>query len=353
MTRAAGARSRRARVDRARARALPDGRAARGSTRTTGASSAGSPGATSARSSASLNAKGFLGALARSRLAGHRGRRRSSARSSTTPARLAEAADGILDEREQRLLRDGPSGRSAGATHDIPLVDEARALLAGRRARFGHVIVDEAQDLTPMQLRMVGAARARGLGDDPRRHRAGDRPRRLRPLGRRCWRTSTRRRTPRSPSCATPTACPPRSWSSRSRSSTSSRRMSHRLSRSGRAPPLRAWSGSRRATCSRPRFAEALALAGEDGLLAVILPDALVPELAGRLRLRRRRSRSSRLAARRASSSTTSSSSSRPLIAEGATGLRDLYVALTRPTRTLVVVHARPLPAPLTGWRAR
>ncbi len=32
------------------------------------------------------------------------------------------------------------------------------------------------------------------------------------------------------------------------------------------------------------------------------------------------------------------------LIAEGETGLRELYVALTRPTRTLVVVHARPLP---------
>jgi DNA helicase IV len=33
------------------------------------------------------------------------------------------------------------------------------------------------------------------------------------------------------------------------------------------------------------------------------------------------------------------------LIAEGESGLRELYVALTRPTRTLVVVHARPLPA--------
>ena len=35
------------------------------------------------------------------------------------------------------------------------------------------------------------------------------------------------------------------------------------------------------------------------------------------------------------------------LIAEGETGLRELYVALTRPTRTLVVVHARPLPEEL------
>jgi superfamily I DNA/RNA helicase len=37
------------------------------------------------------------------------------------------------------------------------------------------------------------------------------------------------------------------------------------------------------------------------------------------------------------------------LIAEegGPSGLRELYVALTRPTKTLVVVHARPLPDPL------
>jgi DNA helicase IV len=31
----------------------------------------------------------------------------------------------------------------------------------------------------------------------------------------------------------------------------------------------------------------------------------------------------------------------------GASGLRELYVALTRPTKTLTIVHSRPLPAPL------
>jgi DNA helicase IV len=33
--------------------------------------------------------------------------------------------------------------------------------------------------------------------------------------------------------------------------------------------------------------------------------------------------------------------------AAGGQGLRELYVALTRPTTTLVVVHARPLPQEL------
>ena len=32
------------------------------------------------------------------------------------------------------------------------------------------------------------------------------------------------------------------------------------------------------------------------------------------------------------------------LIAEREQGLRELYVSLTRPTKTLVVLHARPLP---------
>jgi DNA helicase IV len=53
-------------------------------------------------------------------------------------------------------------------THDdVPLLDEARALLGPRRRRrtngedpdeirtYGHIVVDEAQDLSPMQLRML------------------------------------------------------------------------------------------------------------------------------------------------------------------------------------------------------
>ena len=82
------------------------------------------------------------------------------------PAELAAAADGVLDEDEQRLLR---SGRGRGwSDADLPLLDEARALLEGPDRPHGHLIVDEAQDLTPMQLRML-ARRSSGavtiLGD--------------------------------------------------------------------------------------------------------------------------------------------------------------------------------------------
>ena len=79
---------------------------------------------------------------------------------------LAAAAHGILDDEEQLRLR---SGRARGwSDADLPLLDEAHALLEGPDRPHGHLIVDEAQDLTPMQLRML-ARRSSGavtvLGD--------------------------------------------------------------------------------------------------------------------------------------------------------------------------------------------
>ena len=56
----------------------------------------------------------------------------------------------------------------AGRDADLPLLDEAQARLEGPGRPHGHLIVDEAQDLTPMQLRML-ARRSAGaitiLGD--------------------------------------------------------------------------------------------------------------------------------------------------------------------------------------------
>lgn len=68
------------------------------------------------------------------------------------PSFLAEAADGSLTEEEQALLR----GRGAGwSDADLALLDEARTLVGTPPRTYGHVIVDEAQDLTPLQLRMI------------------------------------------------------------------------------------------------------------------------------------------------------------------------------------------------------
>src|SRR3954468_18138703 len=76
----------------------------------------------------------------------------------TSSAALADAAAGVLDAGEQKLLlRDRPKRSSdlRWSEHDLPLVDVARTLIDGLPRAYGHVIVDEAQDLSPMQLLAV------------------------------------------------------------------------------------------------------------------------------------------------------------------------------------------------------
>ncbi len=81
------------------------------------------------------------------------------------------AAGKLLTEAERAALYRPRAERAedAGWTHDdVPLLDEARALLGPRPRRkrpgappeeevrtYGHIVVDEAQDLSPMQLRML------------------------------------------------------------------------------------------------------------------------------------------------------------------------------------------------------
>ena len=77
-----------------------------------------------------------------------------------------------MDEGEWRsLLR--ASGKRVGAqkwtSDDLPLLDEAEFLINGRTRTYGHVVVDEAQDLSPMQFKMVARRAPAGsltvLGD--------------------------------------------------------------------------------------------------------------------------------------------------------------------------------------------
>ena len=74
----------------------------------------------------------------------------------TQRAFLARAADGALTEAEQALMsrRKAKTG-DAWTVDDLPLIDEAESFVKGAPRRFGHVVVDEAQDLSPMQLRMI------------------------------------------------------------------------------------------------------------------------------------------------------------------------------------------------------
>ncbi|MEW2423381.1 UvrD-helicase domain-containing protein [Streptomyces nigra] len=72
---------------------------------------------------------------------------------------LAEHADGVLDEAEQRAILWAKPARSVKSAKwsaaDAVLIDEASDLVT-RTPSLGHVVLDEAQDLSPMQYRAVG-----------------------------------------------------------------------------------------------------------------------------------------------------------------------------------------------------
>ncbi|MEU2929942.1 UvrD-helicase domain-containing protein [Streptomyces sp. NPDC007251] len=72
---------------------------------------------------------------------------------------LAEHAAGILDEDEQKTILWAKPVRSVKSARwspaDAVLVDEAADLIQ-RTHSLGHVVLDEAQDLSPMQYRAVG-----------------------------------------------------------------------------------------------------------------------------------------------------------------------------------------------------
>jgi superfamily I DNA/RNA helicase len=259
-------------------------------------------------------------------------------------AHLAEAAGDLLDRSEQALLVRRGRGLSEA---DLPLVDEARTLVAGPPQAYGHVLVDEAQDLTPMQLRMV-ARRVAGsftiLGDVAQAtgaipYRRWEELLPYLPSGEQAEVAELRHayRVPREIMVfalpllkrIAPDVEPPLAY------------------RAGAAPP--------RVVYGDPvlpaAFAEAARLAGEEGMLAVIAPASLRPEgaTAGSLF---DEARIPVLTPREAKGLefdhvvVVEPASIVDEAAEGQ-GLRELYVALTRPTRTLAVVHALPLPRAL------
>ncbi|AXL89982.1 AAA family ATPase [Streptomyces sp. CB09001] len=89
------------------------------------------------------------------------------------PGELARAADGLLDQEEQQALlwtgRAPRSWRSARwSAADLLLLDEVAGLLEHPEG-YGHVVVDEAQDLSPMECRAIARRSAFGsltvLGD--------------------------------------------------------------------------------------------------------------------------------------------------------------------------------------------
>jgi DNA helicase IV len=275
----------------------------------------------------------------------------------TSRARLAEAAEGILDASEQRLLLRRRAG-FAWSDGDLALLDEARHQLAGSPRSYGHVVVDEAQDLTPMQLRAVARRARKGsltiLGDiaqatgplaysswtDVLPHlpdEAGVDVEELR-LAYRVPSEIMALAAPLLPLVATD-AAPPLAYRSGGEAPRIVPVPEEALA--GRAAEeaarLRAGEGTVGLIVPARLLEDARAALDRAGLRA---DDSVAEELAPAVRL---------LAPRTAKGLEFD----HVVVAEpaaiveergGVQGLRELYVSLTRPTKTLVVVHAQPLP---------
>jgi len=276
---------------------------------------------------------------------------------------LAEAAEGILTDREQELVlwARRPRSRKAAAwsVGDAFLVDEAVDVIGGT-GTFGHVVADEAQDLSAMQLRAIGRRCRFGsatlLGDLAQRTTpwSADRWRdAVGHLDRRSVRVEHLPRAFRAPKEVldfanrllpqiAPDVHPARSV----RGVPGSLRIRTAVSTAVAAAWLRA-------------LDEALA---EDGSVGLVVADGAVPavgaELAGRgieFREVDRFDTDTRLALVPASAVKGLEFDQVVLVepadiadpALGPTGLRRLYTALTRAVLGLTIVHAKPLPAAL------
>ena len=87
----------------------------------------------------------------------------------STPQVLARAARGVLSDGEQALLlRPRATKSMRWSAADAVLLDEVAGLLE-RMQSYGHIVLDEAQDLSPMQYRAVARRSSTGsitvLGD--------------------------------------------------------------------------------------------------------------------------------------------------------------------------------------------
>jgi DNA helicase IV len=279
----------------------------------------------------------------------------------TDPALLARAARGILTDDEQALLtwpRVPRSVRAAPWTAaDAVLVDEVAGLLE-RTPGYGHVVLDEAQDLSPMECRAVGRRLAAGsltvLGDLAQATSpwaAADWQQTLTGLGRPDTAVRPLTRGYRVPSEVLdyanrllPVIAPGLLPATAIRSEPGSLSVRKMAALAGPlvevVSELAAVPGSIGVVCADAAVAEVVALLTGAGLAAEALNDdaeapglAVVPaSLAKGLEF-----------------DAVVVVDPAAIVAAEPRGLHRLYVVLTRAVSTLVVLHRGDLPAPLTG----
>ncbi|HEY3144690.1 MAG TPA: ATP-binding domain-containing protein [Acidimicrobiales bacterium] len=266
----------------------------------------------------------------------------------SSPTTLAEAAAGILDAAEQAQLR-RPAARKiddeSWTEPDVIVLDEAQWLIAGTPQTYGHIVVDEAQDLSALALRAL-ARRCPGRSMTV----LGDLAQATGPAAQSSWEAVTgllggpanAQRVDLDLGYRVP--APIMEVANRLLAVAAPDVVPCRSVRPDGAPPLMVRAEGEQALMAEVHAAAAR-LAAEWSSLGIIVPDeldVLRRDLPGTV--------------------------IRPMEAKGlefdavlvvepdavawdrddpARGLRLLYVALTRAVQELVVVHARPLPAAL------
>ncbi len=302
------------------------------------------------------------------------------------PPLIAAAGRGVLSPEEQFMLRRPRSASFddvAWTPSDAALVDEARHLLGPRNGngddgvrKYGHIVVDEVQDLSPMQLRMLTRRSLSGsmtvVGDIAQATAA---------WAPRSWTDITdhlpRRRAARSVELTVSYRTPAEVLAVASRvlavaaPELTPPRPVRRTGVEPRMIAVRDVHGSRQDATLGDLGRQVAEVAAEEvaavkpGRVAVLTPEALLPLLSEAMaaidlpvvdaRDMRKGGLSEPLVLLAADATNGLEFDSVVVVEPGviagetARGLRTLYVALTRPTQRLSVVHLTPAPAALDG----
>ncbi len=302
------------------------------------------------------------------------------------PPLIAAACRGVLAPEEQPLLRRPRSAsfeEVAWTPADAALVDEARHILGPRNGsaddgvrKYGHVVVDEVQDLSPMQLRMLTRRSLSGSMTV-----VGDIAQATAPWAPRSWSDITdhlpNRRPVRSVELTVSYRTPAEVLAVAARVlalAAPELTVPRPVRRTGEEPRVIAAEGpggTLRGATLQDLARRVADVAGEEvarvapGRVAILAPESLLPLLFGALgaadlpvvdaRDLRKGGLSEPLVLLAADAANGLEFDSvvvvEPAVIAGETarGLRTLYVALTRPTQRLAVVHLAPVPAALEG----
>ncbi|HTW08150.1 MAG TPA: ATP-binding domain-containing protein [Acidimicrobiales bacterium] len=275
------------------------------------------------------------------------------------PAALAAAAAGILSPDEQKLLLRRRA--RAWSPADAALVDEAKDLVNGQARTYGYAIVDEAQDLSPMELRMLARRCPSGALT-----LLGDLAQAVGPWGLRDWGEVAERLAAKELRMVElrhgyRSTAQVLDFAARLLPEAAPQVTPVAAVRRGRRSPTVERVGPGEVVTALVR--EGGRLAAEYPMVGLVVPASLVEEAArvaleslpsageaSRHGLSRPVTVVSAQGAKGLEFDAVVVAEPAAIVAEradAAAGLRLLYVALTRPTQHLAVVHSQPLPAPL------